>query len=81
MRSGSPAAHTTSSSNSSGGGRSAGSPSGVPSRRHASSVSISHSWRDMSSLKCWMPMSFSTYHGGIAPARSRIWVRRAIMLA
>lgn len=36
---------------------------------------------DMSPLKCWMPMSFSTYQGGMAPARSRMpvfcFMRRA----
>ena len=50
---------------------SAGSPSGAPLSTHAASVATSSSVSDMSFLNSWIPISFSTNQGGIAPATSR----------
>ena len=67
--------HSSSLPKSSGGGRSAGLPSGAPLSAHIAIFSISSSLREMSSLKCWMPMSFSMNHGGMAPRLFRNCVR------
>ena len=61
--------------NATGGGMSAGSPRGAPLSAHAAIFAISSSLNDGSFLNCWMPMSFSTYQGGMAPGLSRSAVR------
>ena len=75
MRSGSPINHLSVVSKLSGFGRSAGLPRGAPLSAHFAIFAISSSLRDGSSLKCWMPMFFSTYHGGMTPARGPMPVR------
>ena len=61
--------------NATGSGMSAGSPCGAPASAHAAIFLISSSLSDGSFLNCWMPMCFSTYHGGMAPGLSRSPVR------
>ena len=73
--------HSALSSNTLTGGRSAGSPSGVPLSAQAAIIATCSSLREVSCLYCWMPMFFSTYQGGMAPARSRIAVRSLILRA
>ena len=68
IRSGCPAIQVSLLGNTLGGGMSAGSPSGIPFSTHAAIAATSQSLSDGSFLKCWIPMSFSTYQGGIAPA-------------
>ena len=75
IRSGWPISHSSTSMNATGGGMSAGSPRGAPPSAHAAIVAISASLNDGSFLNCWMPMSFSTYQGGMAPGLSRRPVR------
>ena len=75
IRSGSPIDHSSSLPKSSGGGRSAGLPSGAPLSAQVAIFSISSSLSEMSSLNCWMPMSFSMNHGGMAPRLLRSAVR------
>ena len=53
---------------------SAGLPRGAPLSAHFAIVAISSSLSDGSSLNFWMPMFFSTNHGGIAPR----WLRSAV---
>ena len=64
-----------------GGGRSAGLPRGAPASTHAPIISISASLREMSSLKFWMPTSFSMNQGGITPMRLRRAVRCLMLRA
>ena len=47
---------------------SAGLPRGAPLSTHFAIVAISSSLSDGSLWNCWMPMFFSTYHGGMTPA-------------
>ena len=79
MRSGSPIDHRVLSFQTRAAGMSAGLPRGAPLSAHFAMSAISSSESDGSFLKCWMPMSFSTYHGGITPARGPTPVR-ALML-
>ena len=58
-----------------GAGRSAGSPSGAPLSTYIAIFRISSSDSEGSSLKRWMPMSFSMYQGGMTPDLSRSPVR------
>ena len=46
---------------------SAGLPRGAPLSAHFAILAISSSLSDGSCLNFWMPMFFSTNHGGIAP--------------
>ena len=62
-------------------GRSAGLPRGAPLSAHLAMRAISSSLSDGSFLKCWMPMSFSMYHGGITPARGPMPVRVLMLRA
>ena len=75
IRSGWPISHSSTSMNAIGGGRSAGLPSGAPLSAHVAIRAISSSFSDGSSLKRWMPMSFSMYQGGMTPNWSRRPVR------
>ena len=71
MRSGSPAVHFKLSSKTSGSGECRGSPLGVPFLAQVDIAAISASLNDGSFLYPCMPIFFSIYQGGIAPARSR----------
>jgi hypothetical protein len=62
-------------SKSSGFGMSAALPRGAPVSTHFAIIAISASLSDGSCLKPWMPMFFSTNHGGITPACGPIPVR------
>ena len=55
---------------------SAGLPRGAPLSAQRAIFATSSSLSEMSFLYCWMPMSFSMYHGGIVPCLLRIDVRR-----
>src|SRR5262245_33381430 len=68
-RSGSPIVHLSLLAKSRAGGMSAGLPRGAPASTHFAIVAISSSLSDGSSLNFWMPMFFSTNHGGMTPAR------------
>ena len=57
------------------GGRSAGLPRGAPLSDHFAISVISSSLSDGSFWNRWMPMFFSTYHGGMTPARGPMPVR------
>ena len=54
---------------------SAGLPRGAPASAHVAIAAISSSLREGSFLKCWMPMFFSTYQGGMTPALGPMPVR------
>ena len=54
---------------------SAGLPRGAPLSAHFAIVAISSSLSDGSLWNCWMPMFFSTYHGGMTPAFGPMPVR------
>ena len=60
---------------------SAGLPRGAPLSDHFAIAAISASLNDGSCLNPWMPMFFSTNHGGITPARGPRPVRVLIDLA
>ena len=60
---------------------SAGLPRGAPLSTHFAIVAISSSLSDGSSLNFWMPMFFSTNHGGMTPARAPSPVRVLIARA
>lgn len=77
-RSGVPICHAVSSFHTRAGGASAGLPRGAPLSAHLPIMAISASLSDGSFLKCWMPISFSTYHGGITPAFGPTLVRALI---
>ena len=64
-----PIAHLVVSFHTRGAGMSAGLPRGAPLSAHRAIVAISSSLSDGSFLNFWMPMFFSTYHGGMTPAR------------
>ena len=80
-RSGVPIDHDVLSFHTRGAGRSAGLPRGAPASAHLAISAISSSLSDGSFLKCWMPMSFSMYHGGITPARGPTPVRVLMLRA
>jgi len=75
MRSGSPIDHAVSSGHWSGAGMSAAFPRGAPLSTHCAIFATSSSESDGSCLYVWMPMFFSMYQGGMAPALSRMLVR------
>ena len=81
IRSGSPIVHLSVSSKLSGGGMSFGLPRAAPLSAHFAIFAISSAASDGSFLKCWMPRSFSTNHGGITPACGPMLVRIFIALA
>ena len=81
MRSGVPIVQARSSAYCFGGGMSAGLPRGAPLSAHFAIVAISSSLSDGSFLNFWMPMFFSTYHGGITPAFGPMPVRCLIARA
>ena len=54
---------------------SAGLPRGAPLSAHLATIATSSSLNDGSSRNSWMPMFFSTYHGGMTPACGPIPVR------
>ncbi len=56
-------------------------PRGAPLSTHLAISAISSSESDGSFLKCWMPISRSTYHGGITPACGPMPVRCLIARA
>ena len=60
---------------------SAGLPRGAPLSAHFASVAISSSLSDGSLWNFWIPMFFSTYHGGITPAFGPMPVRCLIARA
>ncbi len=60
---------------------SAGLPRGAPLSAHFAIFAISSSLSDGSFLNFWMPMFFSTYHGGITPACGPMPVRCLIARA
>src|SRR5215469_5961447 len=80
-RSGSPMVHFSDSSKLRDGGISAGLPRGAPAFTHLPIFSISSSLKEGSFLNFWMPMSFSTNHGGITPAWGPRLVRSLIARA
>src|SRR4029453_2730266 len=67
-RSGVPIAQALRSAYTFGGGMSAGLPRAAPGSAHFAIVAISSSLNDGSLWNFWMPMFFSTYHGGMTPA-------------
>ena len=77
IRSGSPMRHSCGLGNSTGGGASAGLPRGDPLSTQAAMAAISASVRDGSSLKSWIPMRRSTYHGGISRVSTLRLMERA----
>src|SRR4029450_41559 len=62
IRSGSPSCHLSALAKSSAVGMSAGLPRGAPPSTHFAIIAISASLNDVSCLKPWMPMFFSTNH-------------------
>ena len=74
-------AHARPSGNWRGGGMSAGLPRGAPLSAHFPIAAISSSLSDGSFMNCWMPMFFSTYHGGMTPAFGPMLVRCLIARA
>src|SRR5438874_8506875 len=81
IRSGSPSVHFEASPSRRGGGKSAGFPSGAPLSTHLEILAISRSLRELSFLYFWIPMSFSTYQGGMTPGLSRKAVRNLMDFA
>ncbi len=75
MRSGSPSVQPSSVPRLVAGGMSAGLPRGAPLSTHFAIFAISASLSDGSCLNRWMPMFFSTYHGGMTPACGPMPVR------
>src|SRR5262245_59648693 len=75
IRSGMPMAQARASGHTFGGGMSAGLPRAAPESAHFAIIAISSSESDGSLWNCWMPMFFSTYHGGMTPARGPMPVR------
>src|SRR5262249_30340015 len=63
------------------GGISAGLPRGAPLSAHFATFAISSSLSEISPLYFWMPMFFSTNHGGMTPAcgptEVRVFIARA----
>src|SRR3954470_2015501 len=81
IKSGSPSAHPSSLARLATAGRSAWLPRGAPLSAHFPIVAISSSLSDGSYLNFWMPMFFSTNHGGMTPACGPIAVRCLIARA
>src|SRR5262245_29266080 len=74
-RSGVPMRQTLESPHWRAGGMYAGLPHGAPVQTHLPIIAISSSLSDGSSWNFWMPMFFSTYHGGMTPAFGPMLVR------
>ena len=80
-RSGSPIDHFVVSVQVRSGGMSPDCPRGAPLSAHLAIIAISSALSDGSFLNFWMPMFFSTYHGGITPACGPMPVRCLIARA
>src|SRR5438034_11814533 len=81
IKSGVPIVHLSAVSNWRGVGMSAGLPRGAPLSAHFAILAISSSLSEGSFLNFWIPMFFSTNHGGMAPLCQRSPVRAFMDLA